>query len=120
MVNRSYKRSSRVGPVIREVVCEYFVKKVRDPKLKGVVITEVEVSPDLRNCVIYYQISHGEAEIAVIQETLDKMTGKFRKELSTHSSARYVPKLKFKYDQHMEDARRIDDLLSKLETSGEA
>lgn len=116
MVNRTFKRSSRVGPVIRQVVCDTLIKKLKDPRLKGVVITDVDVSPDLRNCRVFYYQSGTDVPLEDIRKALDNAAGLFRKSLSAESAMRYVPQLHFVYDEQIESARRIDALLAGLET----
>ena len=120
MVNRSYKRSSRVGPVLREVICEVLLKRVQDPRIKGLVVTEVDVSPDLRNCAVYYYCTGKNPDIEAVQAGLESATGLIRKEMSSASTMRYTPKLTFKFDAQIDAARRIEDLLSKLEPGEES
>ena len=119
MVNRSFKRSSRVGPLVRQVVCDVLLKKLKDPRLKGIVVTDVAVSEDLRNCRIYYYQSGTDIPIAEIKKALDSASGLFRKALSEESAMRYVPQLHFHYDEQIESARRIDALLAGIQTEQE-
>ena len=120
MVNRSYKRSSRVGPALRSVICDVLLKRVQDPRIKGVVVTDVDVSPDLRNCKVYYYCTGENQDLEAVQKGLDSATGLIRKEMSSVSSMRYIPKVTFKFDTQIESARRIEEVLSTLDSSEEA
>ena len=120
MMNRSYKRSSRVGPALREVICEVLLKRIQDPRIKGVVVTDVDVSPALRNCKVYYYCTGDNPDLDAVQQGLDSATGLIRKELSSVSSMRYVPKVTFKFDKQIEAARRIEEVLSNLDSGEEA
>ena len=86
----------------------------------GLVVTEVDVSPDLRNCAVYYYCTGENPDIEAVQAGLESATGLIRKEMSSASSMRYTPKLVFKFDAQIDAARRIEDLLSKLEPGEES
>jgi len=92
MVNRTYKRSNRVGPVLREVICEVLMRRIQDPRIKGLIVTDVDVSPDLRNCAVYYYCTGENPDIEAVQAGLESATGLIRKEMSSASTMRYTPK----------------------------
>lgn len=76
-----------------------------------VTISEVQVSPDLRNATVFFTTLNG----AFSQETLDilkDMVGYFRHAVGKGVRLRYVPNLFFKVDGSFEYARKIEKLLS--------
>ena len=119
MVNRSFKRSSRVGPALREAIAEILHRRIQDPRIKGVFITEVDVSPDLRNCKVFYYCTGDKSSPVETQKGLESATGMIRKEVSSGSKMRYTPKISFVYDAHIDQAHHMDQLISSLEPGEE-
>ena len=119
MVNRSYKRSSRVSAAMRNLICEAMLRRIEDPRLKSVFVTEVDVSPDLRNCRVYYYLTDEKVTAEAAQAGLDSATGVIRKEISTNSRMRYTPRIQFVHDAAIDQARRIESLLGGMGTEEE-
>lgn len=87
--------------------------EIRDPRLAGlpVTVTEVRVSPDLRNATVFVVPLGGSGDGETLIEALGKATPFLRHRVAQAVTLKYVPKLTFKIDVSFDEASRIDDLL---------
>ncbi|MBW1672195.1 MAG: 30S ribosome-binding factor RbfA, partial [Deltaproteobacteria bacterium] len=91
-------RSQRVGDQILREISDLLLRKVKDPRLKGVTLTEVKVSKDLRNAYIYYSIFSQDEQKKHVQAGFESAKGFIRKEIGEKLHLRYVPNIRFIYD----------------------
>ncbi|MCD6571233.1 MAG: 30S ribosome-binding factor RbfA [Deltaproteobacteria bacterium] len=106
-------RQTRVGVLLRETLAELLVKKVRDPRLESVTITDVEVSSDLNVAHVFYCIIDAlRAEDAL--KGLQSAQGFLRYELKSALRLKHVPELVFVYDKSFDYASRIDMILDQI------
>lgn len=84
-----------------------------DPALygKSITITEVRISPDLKNATAFAAPLGGE-DMAKVIEALNRAAGFLRGRLSREVELRYTPILRFIPDDSYDEARRIDELLA--------
>lgn len=93
--------------------------EVDDPRVQQVQVTDVDVTPDLQIAHVYYVLLDQRAEDPEVQSGLERSVGYIKHELSNRLELRVVPELKFKYDESVERGRRMDELLSNLDTGSE-
>ncbi|QTZ57521.1 30S ribosome-binding factor RbfA [Streptococcus equi] len=109
-------RIDRVGMEIKREVNEILHKKVRDPRVQGVTITEVQMLGDLSVAKVYYTImsdlasDNQKAEIG-----LKKATGTIKRELGKQLTMYKIPDLIFEKDNSIAYGNKIDQLLRELE-----
>lgn len=106
-------RLLRVGELLRHNLSEILLRgDIRDPALKGasITVTEVRVSPDLRNATVYV-MPLGGAHSDEILAALMRSAGYLRGQVSKGVTLRYVPKLAFELDKTFDEADRIETLL---------
>src|SRR3954463_9781632 len=106
-----YKRSDRVGDLLLEVVSQLLVKEVSDPRVGAVTLTGAEVSPDLRQAKIFFNVLTGSGGKSDAVAGLKSAAGFIRGRAGKALKLRIVPTIEFIYDDTEERARRIDDLL---------
>lgn len=108
----------RVGRVAQEVLREVndiLMKKVRDPRVKNVTITDVEVTGDLQQATVFYSTLDNDPEKRKdTQLGLEKATGLIRKELGSRLTIYKTPELSFRRDESVEYGNRIDNLLQEI------
>ncbi len=104
----------KVADLIQRVLSTVLQRESRDPRLSGVTITDVEVSQDLMHANIYYTHIGDLSETEEIQRALEKAAGFLRTELARRTRLRRVPELRFKYDDTLLRAKRIDELLEQI------
>ena len=107
-------RVLRVGENIRHVLADVLRRDVvRDKDLFGVsiTVTEVNVSPDLKNATIYILPLSGTNKEVVV-EALNRSAGFLRGQLSKTIQLKYMPKLHFSIDRSFDEAGKMNALLS--------
>ena len=91
-----FKRSQRVSDLIRKEVASIFLFDLRDPRLKNLTISRVEMSDDLSNATIYYFSNFLESEGDELQKVLAKSKGFIKSLLGKRLSLKKIPKISFK------------------------
>ena len=121
--NKKYKNSSvrsqrqlKVGEELRHLISNALLRSsFYDEHIENnnITITEVNVSPDLKNAKVYVMPLGGENKTDVLN-SLDKAAGRLKKIISSNISLRQTPKLIFKIDETFEYAKKINDILDKI------
>ena len=104
-------RPARVGERIREELSTLLLRKVRDPGLASVTITDVSVTPDLKIAHVNYSALVGPEERKSVAQALRRSAGFLRRELGKVLDLRYAPDLQFHYDDSYDRGARIDEIL---------
>ncbi|HZW36304.1 MAG TPA: 30S ribosome-binding factor RbfA [Candidatus Deferrimicrobiaceae bacterium] len=107
-------RPARVAERIREEVSLILQNKVKDPGMRVVTVTDVTVTPDLKNARIHYSVLGGEEDRLAVRDALRRSKGFIRKELGRTLQLRYSPEVAFLYDDTYEKGARIDRLLKSI------
>ncbi|MEM7619976.1 MAG: 30S ribosome-binding factor RbfA [Pseudomonadota bacterium] len=108
------QRQLRVGEVIRKALADIFIKvDIQDEDLTGlmIVVSEVTVSPDVRNATAYISALGKDDQDKVIA-ALNRHAKFIRGELARKVDLKYIPQLKFSLDTSFENARHIDSVLN--------
>ena len=108
------QRQLRAGELIRHALMDIFSREeFADPDLAGksITVTEVRISPDLRNATAFCAPLGGD-EMAKTIAGLNRATGFLRGRLSREIDMRVTPVLRFIADDSYDEARRIDQLLA--------
>ncbi|MGB7372643.1 30S ribosome-binding factor RbfA [Pontixanthobacter sp.] len=107
-------RVLRVGERVRHILSELLARaEAHDDVLRAttVSVTEVRMTPDLRNATAYVKPLLGEEEEVVIK-ALRTNTAFFQREVAKRLGLKFAPKLKFKPDESFDEASRIEQLLN--------
>jgi ribosome-binding factor A len=108
------QRQLRAGELIRHALTDILAREeFDDPALHGksITITEVRISPDLKNATAFSAPLGGE-DMAKTVEALNRVAGFLRGRLSREIDMRFTPILRFISDDSYDEARRIDQLLA--------
>ncbi|MDI7277106.1 MAG: 30S ribosome-binding factor RbfA [Anaerolineae bacterium] len=108
------RRQQKVADLIQEEISDLVARKVRDPRVAGVTVTGVKVSPDLRYADIYVTKLGDEEERRTALAGLAAASGYLRRELASRVELRFVPELRFHPDSSWEEGARIDALLERI------
>jgi ribosome-binding factor A len=113
---REFARSRRVEEQIQRLLSDAIRSQLRDPRVAGVVITEVRASRDLGVAWVHYSLigadSRPAAEsLADVQAGLDRAAGYLRSQLARELSTRTVPELRFRYDEAAQRGRDLEQLI---------
>jgi ribosome-binding factor A len=111
-------RKDRVAELMRQVISDLVASRVKDPRVAGVTITEVRMSPDLKSAWVYFgTLADGKAEAHM--KGLVAAEGFIRRELRRELDLKYIPQLFFEYDSSFDNFDRINRLLKGLHDSEE-
>lgn len=108
------QRQLRAGELIRHALTDILSREeFADPALHGksITITEVRISPDLKNATAFAAPLGGE-DMGKTIEALNRAAGFMRGRLSREIEMRHTPNLRFIADDSYDEARRIEELLS--------
>ncbi|MDI6871588.1 MAG: 30S ribosome-binding factor RbfA [Bacillota bacterium] len=94
------------------------LRKMKDPRVGFVSVTEVEVSPDLRHLKVFVSILGREEERERTMAALEHARGFVRTELGNRIRLRHTPEVVFKYDPSLERGSRVVELLSQIRDGG--
>ena len=107
-------RVLKVGERVRHILSELLARgEVHDDTLTAhaVSVTEVRMTPDLRNAAAYVKPLLGKDE-EVVLKALRTNTAFFQREVAKRLGLKFAPRLQFKPDESFEEADRIEKLLS--------
>lgn len=111
-----YKRSVRVGDLIKKEIADIIMHKLKDPRLGFVTVTEAKVSDDLRHAKIYISVF----EDAKREETLKILMSSarfIRSELAKRVKIKFIPEILFRFDASLEYGAKIDKILHEIKLS---
>lgn len=114
MSKATYKRADRVADQIRMEVADILMRKIKDPRVHGVTVTDVELTGDLRIAHVFVTTMERDAAEREVFAGLSKASGFVRAELGRRLSLRYLPEVIFKKDVSGIRGNRIDQLLAGL------
>ncbi|MCL1926040.1 MAG: 30S ribosome-binding factor RbfA [Syntrophorhabdaceae bacterium] len=112
-------RPARVAERIREELSILLQRKVSDPRLASVTITDVTITPDLKISHVNYTAFVDASERKEVVVALRRAEGFLRRELGAVLGLRSAPSLRFHYDESYERGARIDSLLKEVQKDEE-
>lgn len=108
-----YDRSERVGDEILQLVSSTMLTDISDPRLKGIQITRVRMTRDLRIARIYYHVYDASDERREkVEEAFAKAAGFFRRVIGEGVVLKFTPEVEFYYDDSIDLSEKIDRLMS--------
>lgn len=118
MAKPTYKRSVRVADQMKQEIAEILMRKIKDPRIGFVTVTDVELSDDLRNARVFVSIYGGDKEETF--KGLKSASAFIRSELGRRMSMRCVPEILFRFDGTAEQGAHIMELLHEIEQKQES
>ena len=114
----SSPRVRKIADRIKVIVAEMLERRVKDPRLGFVTVTDVRVSGDTQQASIFYTVfaldkEQSSEDLTGTAAALESAKGLIRAEVGKQLGMRHVPNLEFIHDALPESARHIDDLLEK-------
>ncbi|GGV37676.1 MULTISPECIES: 30S ribosome-binding factor RbfA [Streptomycetaceae] len=106
-------RARKLADRIQVVVAETLQRRVKDPRLGFVTITDTRVTGDLREATIFYTVYGDETERQAAAAGLESAKGILRSTVGKETGVRHTPSLTFVADALPDNARNIDDLLDR-------
>jgi ribosome-binding factor A len=110
----SKKYEKRVSELVRERLATLIERRLSDPRVSGVTVTDVEVSSDTRVAKVFYSLIGDEKAKEQAARGLESAAGWLRHELGLNLHTRHTPELFFEYDPSLEHGARMSQLLDEL------
>ena len=112
-------RPERIGDQIRAELSTLLLRSVRDPALRLITLTHVQVSRDLRHARVYYTAPIDASAIET-KRGLRRAAPFLRSQLGKRVRLRHIPELTFVYDDSFEREQRIAQVLEEIHLSAPA
>jgi ribosome-binding factor A len=106
-------RMRRVDEAVRAVLSDAISKDLKDPRVGFVTVTAVKTSPDLRHARVYVSVLGDEPARAASVDGLRSAHGFLQSRLASELTLKHTPTLTFEYDETVDRAARINELLSE-------
>ena len=117
----SSPRVRKIADRIQVIVAEMLERRIKDPRLGFVTVTDVRVSGDTQQATIFYTVlGEDEAARAASSAALESATGLMRSEVAKQLGMRHAPTLTFIHDALPENARHLDEVLARARAQDEA
>lgn len=109
------KKQLRAAEQVQEILSELVQFEVADPRLQTVTIMDVHIDRELMYADVYVNAMDGEEAREEVMAGLEKAAGFLRYNLGKRANMRQVPELRFKWDETLERARQISELIESLD-----
>ena len=120
-------RIRKIADRIQEIVAEMLERRLKDPRLGFVTVTDVRLTGDSQQATIFYTVlpdisidQSDEAALAATGAALESAKGMIRSEVAKQLGMRHAPTLEFIHDALPDTARHLDELLAKARELDEA
>jgi len=109
----SNPRVRKIADRIQVIVAEMLERRIKDPRLGFVTVTDVRVTGDTQQATIFYTVLGEETDLASTAAALESAKGLLRSEVAKQLGMRHAPTLTFVHDALPETARHLDEVLAK-------
>jgi len=106
-------RARRLGERITQIVAEMLERRIKDPRLGFVTVTDTRVTGDLRDATVFYTVYGSDEDAAASATALASATGVIRSEVGKQTGLKHTPSITFKQDMLPAGAKFIEDLVAK-------
>jgi ribosome-binding factor A len=106
-------RVLKLADQIKVIVAEMLERRIKDPRLGFVTVTDVRLTGDSREATVFYTVMGSEADQAGTAAALASAKGLIRSQVGKQLGMKFTPTIDFVPDAVPENARQIDDLLAQ-------
>lgn len=110
----SSRRLLKAAEAIREVVSMAILADLKDPRIRDVTVTHVEVSPDMRHAKVHVSIMGDEKRQSLGLRGLQSAAGFLQSKIAEQIDTRYTPRLMFVLDHGVKKSIEIAQLLKQV------
>jgi ribosome-binding factor A len=113
-------RARKLADRIHVIAAQTLERRVKDPRLGFVTITDVRVTGDLREATVFYTVYGDEAQQESSAAALEKVRGLVRSEVGAQTGIKFTPTIAFVLDAVADSARHIEHLIAEAQAADEA
>ncbi len=113
-------RATKLADRIAQIVAEMLERRVKDPRLGFVTVTDAKLTGDLREATVFYTVYGSADDVAGTAAALKSATGLIRSEVGRQTGLRHTPSLSFVQDTLPEGARHMEELVARTRAADEA
>ncbi|MGE7601749.1 30S ribosome-binding factor RbfA [Peribacillus sp. NPDC097675] len=107
-------RANRVGEQMKKELSEIIGRKIKDPRIGFVTVTDVDVTGDLQQATVYISVLGDQEQREKTLQGLEKAKGFMRSEIGQRIRLRKTPELFFEFDESVDYGNRIESLISQI------
>lgn len=115
----SETRQRKIADLIKRDLAAIVARDINDPRLHGLLICDVEMTPDLGTAKVFY-IVEDDSQLKEVEKGLSKAMGFMRRKLAASIKLRYTPKLLFIYDKSIHRGAHLSYLIDQIEIDADA
>jgi ribosome-binding factor A len=112
-------RARRLADRISQIVAEMLERRIKDPRLGFVTVTEARLTNDLREATVFYTVYGSAEQQAETAAALESATGVIRSEVGKQTGLRHTPSLLFVADAVPDNVRHIEELVDRARQADE-
>ena len=112
-MKRGQGRPQRIGDLIQREIADLLAREVRDPRVGMVTLTSVDVSPDMSHAKVFFTLLDKD-HLDEVQQGLRRAAGFLRSQLAKRVKLYSIPELRFEYDESVERADRLSQLIDSV------
>src|SRR5215468_4457489 len=113
-------RANKLADRIAKIVAEMLERRVKDPRLGFITVTDARLTGDLREATVYYTVYGSADDQAGTAAALKSATGLIRSEVGRQTGLRHTPSLSFVRDTLPEGAQHMEDLVARARAADKA
>ncbi len=113
-------RPNRVGEQMKKELGEIITRKIKDPRIGFVTVTDVQVTGDLQQATVYISVLGDQEQRENTLKGLAKAKGFIRSEIGQRIRLRKTPEITFEFDESIDYGNRIDTLLHQIARESES
>ena len=113
-------RARKLGEAIAQIVAEMLERRIKDPRLGFVTVTEARVTGDLREATVFYTVYGSAEDRADTAAALASATGLIRSEVGRQTGVKHTPSITFEPDTVPDSARNIEELVARARVADAA
>jgi ribosome-binding factor A len=117
-MSKKYER--KITDLVRTHVCALLERELNDPRVEGITVTDVELSPDTRHARVFYSLIGDAERKADVQRGLESAAGWVSRELGKRLRTRNTPHITFEFDESLERGDRMSQLFDEIRRQDES
>lgn len=119
MTRREYSRNTRLEGAIRAELAGLLLGEVNDPRLEGVTVSGIRLTPDRSAARVFYSVLGDDERVRQAGDGFAAAASFLRRELGRRMRLRVVPELSFERDSSYEYGDRMERLFERLREEGQ-